>query len=83
MKESDNYSSNYNVAVDENTVKISQFISQNMMILSCPVEKWSKYWNDLADRYPDKKDIYAGKMRRSAQVDRFPIGIMVTLVVSI
>lgn len=66
LKESDNYSSNYNVAVDENTVKLVNSFSQNNDdSYLVQLKSGSKYWNDLADRYPDKKDIYAGKMRRS------------------
>lgn len=63
---SDNYSSNYNAAVDENTVKlVNSFGQNNDDSYLVQLKDGSKYWNDLADKYPDKKDIYAGKMRRS------------------
>lgn len=63
---SDNYSSNYNVAVDENTVKlVNSFGQNNDDSYLVPLKDGSRYWNDLADRYPDKRDAYAGKMRRS------------------
>lgn len=42
--------------------EISQFIQPNNDdSYLVQLKSGSKYWNDLADRYPDKKDIYAGK----------------------
>lgn len=68
LNASDNYSSNYNVAVDENNVKlVNSFGQNNDDSYLVQLKNGSKYWNDLADRYPDKKDLYAGKMKRSGQ----------------
>lgn len=68
LNASDNYSSNYNVAVDENNVKlVNSFGQNNDDSYLVQLKNGSKYWNDLADRYPDKNDLYAGKMKRSGQ----------------
>lgn len=44
---------------------VNSFSQNNDDSYLVQLKSGSKYWNDLADRYPDKKDIYAGKMRRS------------------
>lgn len=68
LKTSDNYSSNYNVAVDENIVKlVNSFGQNNDDNYLVQLKNGSKYWNTLASDYPDKKDLYAGKMRRSGK----------------
>lgn len=68
LQESDNYASNYNAVADENTVKlVNTFAQNNDDTYLIQLKDGSKHWNDLATRYPDKKDLYTGKMRRSGE----------------